>query len=140
MKSVPPAKFPTRRLGARAWLKANAFEAALAIEALITAAVFFINPSQPNTAIALGGMTLAWIWNCLYALGGLAVLVGLVRVAVPLEAAGLVVLPAALTVNVFAIALYNPAWSSFVVYVVLCAACLVRARVLVLMTHPPSHD
>lgn len=140
MKPVPPAKFSSRRLGARAWLKANAFEAALAIEALITAAAFFTDPSQPHNAVGLAGPVLAWIWNCLYALGGLAVIVGLVRVSVPLEAAGLIVLPAALAVNVFAIALYTPAWSAFVVYVVLTAACLVRARVLALMTHPPSHD
>lgn len=142
MKDVPPAKFSSSRLGARAWLKANAFEAALAIEALVTAAVFFLNPGSPNAAVALGGNTLAWIWNCLYALGGLAVLAGILRVSVPLEAAGLLVLPAALTVNALAIALYEPTWSAFVVYAALTIACLVRAQLVARMAHPhlPDHD
>lgn len=127
---VPVTTFPRRRNAIRSYLGANTFEWALAGQALLTAVVFFLNPNDPNTAVAATGTTLGYIWNGLYTLAALVIVIGMLRLSPPLEAAGLVLLIAALTVNLIAVALFMPSWAPFALYAIITVACLLRMRLL----------
>lgn len=129
-EDVPVERFPERRRGIRAYLVANAFEWLLAIQALLTAAVFFSDPHSPDTFVAASGPVIGWVWNILYTVAGLAVIGGMVRLSPRVEAAGLVLIVAALSVNVAAIGAYQPSWSAFAFYAAAVLACGLRVRLL----------
>lgn len=132
-------------------LYANAFEAAIAFAAMVTALVFVFNPHDPQAAVArqLGGW--AWLWNILYGVGGFGVLVGLVvhgrnvsvwgkRVAGDgrVELAGMICLTTALLVNFISISrvtLNAPSTATFAALVI--AFC---ARIRVIMKARAAPD
>lgn len=127
---VHVGSLPNRRHAVRSYLIANTFEWALAGQALLTAIVFFTHPHDPNTAVAATGETLGYVWNILYTAGALAIVAGMLCLSPRVEASGLVLLVAALTVNVVAVALYVPSWTLFVLYAIIVLACFLRVRLL----------
>lgn len=119
-----------RRNGVRAYMLANAFEWMLAGQALLTALLFFTT-SNPSSAVGVASPTLGYIWNGLYALAALTIILGMLRLSIQLEAAGLVVLVSAATINIIAIAILTPLWALFASYGLIVVACAVRLRVLI---------
>lgn len=114
----------------RAYLYANSFELMLAGQALLTALIFFTT-RLPTSVLGEVSPTLGYIWNALYALAGLTIVIGMVRLSVQLEAAGLVVLVSAATINVLAVVIVGPSWEYVASYALIVGGCLARLRVLV---------
>lgn len=107
---LPPHGLERRRHW-RNYVLANLFEAMLSLAAIASGISTITRPEDVVDGTALERQLgyLAIAWGVLYLLGGVAVLVGLVRVDVRIEVAGLSVLAGVITANALALVTLGPA-------------------------------
>lgn len=118
--------------GRRGALAAAAFEAALAVAAVASAAAFFLDPDVNGAAaISLFG-GLAWAFQGLYLAGGLLILAGFGLGSLRAELAGLIFLAGALATNVVAVLDVRAvtALTTTAVLGAVLAACVVRGVII----------
>lgn len=126
-----------RRRFRRAYLRANVFEALVAIAAVSTGLAFFLAPeSLTNSAIAASTGPLVLAWGLLYAGGGLLVIAGLWASNPRLELAGLSALGASTAIDGIAlVAERGPAgYRVALTYLAVAIACPIRARLVLKLT------
>jgi hypothetical protein len=120
-------------------LRANVFEALIAVLAVFSCVGFFFDPpslAQTAVAQATGNASVEWAWNVGYGAAGVLILVGLLAFIQHIRAAGLVLLAAASLMQTVA-AILSGELTTFTevrlaaIFAVAAAAALVRAHMLV---------
>lgn len=98
---------PDRRSAWRNYVFANAFEMMLGVSAIVSGVAGLVRPLADTEQTALGELFgyAANAWSVLYLVGGVAIVLGLGRVSVRLEVAGLYVVAGAIVAQSVAIAL-----------------------------------
>jgi len=118
----------------RYYLPEHAFELALALLAVAAASIFFLDPTAlQRSAIGQALHPFDYVWNLLYLLAGISIVVGLVVPKPRIELAGLAFLATSVAINIVAITYVRPfpLWVvSATTYVAIVLACVGRAHVL----------
>jgi hypothetical protein len=125
-------------------LLANMFEAFLAAVALLTAALFFLQPHDLSLSPIARAFPWAIVWNAGYALAGVLTLTGLISFRRDVEIAGLMFLTGSILVQVMALLVVRGRGSVLSVSVDLAFAsscvgrvwALLRGRDVLVLAHP----
>lgn len=125
-------------------LSANAFELFVCLLALVAAISFFINPdTYDDTAVGQFLHPYDFVWNMMYGLGALLVVVGLVRLKPQIEVAGLCLFTSAVSINFVAtLTVYGTVsfLSAAPIYLGFAMASLIRAHYLISMNVRNLHQ
>lgn len=126
--TIKPAHNPRSNI-----LAQGAFELFVALLAVLSCVIFFVKPSLYASSAVAQFAPWDFAWNTMYGVGGVLVIVGLVRLSPRLEVAGLCLFCSAVSINaVLVLSVYGgAAWPTIPTFVGFAAASLVRIAYLV---------
>lgn len=119
-------------IGKRGRMRTYMFELATGIAFPLVAIAYFLNPNQSSAHSVIGQTVFPfdYIWCCGYILGGVLMLVGIIAPQPRLRASGLIILGAALTMQVVAAVSIRPDLREMF-NAIYAAACLTRASLVI---------
>jgi hypothetical protein len=134
-----------------AYLYAHAFEALIALAAIISGVSFFVHTNEHMAQTPLGrALPGMWddVWNLAYVLGGTLILIGLTFVTKRIklydgnyiygpasELAGLIILASAVLINATAILIEVGVIGSSMLHLAVVIACALRSKALISSTN-----
>lgn len=118
------------------YIQANIFELSTAVFSLIAAVNYYIQPANLADSSVGHVQFPDAVWNTLYGAGALLVTVGIVRLSIRVEAAGLSLLSAAAAINALAIYHYRGtgAAASIAIFIAFFVASIVRLHTIYIGT------
>ncbi len=115
-------------------IKANIFEAAIAVFAVLTSLGFLLDPNGlQRTAIGETLPGVAFVWMVIYGLSGLMAIIGLLRYRFDIEIAGLFLLSGGVLINLVSVISVFGLFDrlpSIGIYIATVVACLVRINTI----------
>jgi hypothetical protein len=114
------------------YIQANIFELSIAVFSLIAAVNYYIQPANLSDS-SVGHVAFPdLVWNTLYGFGAFLVAVGLLRLSLRVEAAGLSLLSAAAAINALAIWHYrgSSAAASIAIFIAFFVASIIRLHTI----------
>lgn len=128
-----PNRYPQSDRSARwPYIQANAFELFTAVLAVVAAVNYYLQPANLSDS-SVGHIAFPDVlWNTMYGVGAILVAAGLLRMSIRVEAMGLSLFAAAVSINAVAIFHYRgtSAASSLAIFVAFGLASLVRIHTI----------